>query len=92
MKSLWVIAFSETARKQFSKIDNIQQKRIMDFLRNNLSETEDPRSFSKALKGTLADFWRYRIGDYRLLAEMQNDQLRIHIVRIAHRKIAYKRK
>lgn len=84
------IVFEKNAIKQLSKIDKSQQKIIYSYLKKNLENTTTPRILGRPLKGHLKDFWRYRVGDYRIIAEINDDQIKIIIIEIGHRREIYK--
>lgn len=87
----WKIEFEESAKKELAKLEKQAAKRITSFLRERLSVLENPRTIGKALQGSrLGDFWRYRVGNYRIICNIENSALRILVIRIAHRKDAYK--
>ena len=85
------ILFDRNADKQLKKIDKTQQRIMVNWITKNLENTNDPRVFGKALKGNLKDYWRYRIGDYRIIAEINDDEVKILIIEIGHRKDIYKK-
>jgi len=87
----WQIDLSDTARKQLSKIGRSEAKRITGFLRDRLASLDDPRQLGHALKGTAyADLWRYRVGDYRIVTSIEDEQVRILVVSIGHRREVYR--
>lgn len=86
----WRIKFSGRAVRQLRKLDPVQARRIRDFLRQRLALLDDPRRIGKPLKGELAELWRYRVGDYRLICEIQDDRLVVLVIRIAHREQVYR--
>lgn len=83
------ILFAAQARKEFLKLDKPIQKQIQTFL-IKLQGLQDPRTSGKALTGNLAKKWRYRVGDYRLICEIEDEKILITVLRIAHRKEVYK--
>lgn len=85
------ILFDKNADKQLKKIDKTQQRIIVNWIIKNLENTNDPRVFGKTLKGNLKDYWRYRVGDYRIIAEINDDEVKILIIEIGHRKDIYKK-
>jgi len=85
------ILFDKNADKQLRKIDKTQQRIIVNWIVKNLENTNDPRAFGKALKGNLKDYWRYRVGDYRIIAEINDAEVKILIIEIGHRKDIYKK-
>ena len=80
--------FSSKAQKDFKKLDISIQKRIKAFTQE-IEKLENPRSKGKALTGDLKGFWRYRIGDYRLVCEILENELIIYTIKISHRKNIY---
>ena len=80
--------FSSKAQKDFKKLDISIQKRIKTFTQE-IENLENPRSKGKALTGDLKGFWRYRIGDYRLVCEILDHELIIYTIKISHRKNVY---
>lgn len=84
------IVFSDKAEKQFLKLDKTIQKQIKKFILK-LEKLEDPRSEGKMLVGNLMGFWRYRVGDYRLLCRIRDEQLIIFVIEVGHRREIYAR-
>ena len=87
----WTIEFVPAAAKELNAIGATQATRIVRFLSTRLSRLDDPRSIGEALKGRLGQLWKYRIGDYRIIADIQDKRVLILIVRIGHRREVYKR-
>ncbi len=84
----WRIEFTDTAAKQLSKLGKVEAKRITKFLRGRIGE--DPRAAGKALTGPLGGLWRYRVGDYRVICEIQDEVLRILVLRVGNRREIYR--
>ena len=88
----WLIKFDDKAKKDLAAIDKAAAKRIMKFLRERVSPLDDPRSIGEALKGSkLGAFWKYRVGDYRIISDIEDGALRILVVRIGNRKEVYRK-
>lgn len=88
---VWQIELTETARKSLSKMDRPVATRIATFLRERVATLDDPRSIGQALSGSnLGDFWKYRIGDYRLICDLQDSVFRVLVVEIGHRGDVYR--
>lgn len=85
----WTINYSGRALKSLRKMDKQNARRIVDFLDSRIAPAADPRLFGKALKGELGEFWRYRVGDYRILCEIRDDELVILAATVGHRKEVY---
>ncbi len=87
----WRIELTAGAKKQLAKLDRHEAKRITTFVRERLATLDDPRALGKALTGpTLGAYWRYRVGDYRLLCDIQDEALVILVIDIGHRKEIYR--
>ncbi len=87
----WAIELSEQTRKQLKKLDKPVAKRITSFLGERLASLDDPRSIGEALKGSeLGAFWKYRVGDYRLICEIDDGVLKVLVVRIGNRREVYR--
>ena len=90
MEKGYRVFIEKNAIRQLRKIDKNQQLLIYGFIKKNLEGTLAPRIFGRALKGNLGDYWRYRIGDYRLIAEINDEEIRIIIIGIGHRRDIYR--
>lgn len=84
------VEYTKTALKQLKKMDRKIVAFIISYIEDKLVDCEDPRRYGKALQGTLNDKWRYRVGDYRVLAKIQDDIVVITVVEIGHRRDVYK--
>ena len=89
----WLIKFDDKAKKDLAAIDKAAAKRITKFLRERVSQLDDPRSIGEALKGSkLGAFWKYRVGDYRIIADIEDGVMRVLVVRIGNRSDVYRRR
>jgi len=86
----WTIEYAETARRQLRKLDKAAARRIVDFLDERVAPGEDPRRLGKALKGPLGDLWRYRVGDFRVICDIQDRVLTILILQVGNRREVYR--
>jgi mRNA interferase RelE/StbE len=87
----WRIEIDDKAKKDLAGLDKTQAKRITAFLRERVAALDDPRSIGEPLKGSsLGTFWKYRVGDYRIIASIEDGTLRVLVVRIGHRKEVYR--
>jgi mRNA interferase RelE/StbE len=73
-----------------AKLDRTTAARIMRFLDDRVAASGDPRSLGKALTGPEGEFWRYRIGDYRAVARIQDQRVTVLVVRVGHRGTVYR--
>ena len=88
----WVIQYLSSVKKDTDKLDPQVKRRIKDFLENRIACLEDPRSVGESLNGTLSEFWKYRVGDYRIICEIKDNELIILAVKIGNRREVYKNK
>ena len=86
----WIIEYTDTAERQIKKLDRQTARRIVDYMDERVARLEDPRSMGKALTGPLGDFGRYRVGDCRVICDIQDGALRILVVRVGNRREIYK--
>ncbi len=87
----WSVELSESADRELGKLDPQHRKRILKFLHERVARLDDPRSIGKALQGSrLGEFWKYRVGDYRLIAKIEDDRLIVLVLRVGHRKEIYR--
>jgi mRNA interferase RelE/StbE len=87
----WRIEFDRAAERELSKLDPQIARRILLFLHERVANMDDPRSIGEALKGSrLGDFWKYRVGDYRLISSIEDGALRILVVKIGNRREVYR--
>lgn len=83
------VEFTERALKQLKKLDKHTSMLITAWLRKNLEGCENPRSHGKGLTSNRSGQWRYRIGDYRVIADIQDDRVLILVLSIGHRRDIY---
>lgn len=87
----WTIDYTETARRQLRKLDRQDARRIIDFMDERIAPHQDPRSTGKALTGPLVGaYWRYRVGDCRIICDIQDGLLRILVIEVGNRKEIYR--
>ncbi len=86
---VWTINYSDRALKSLRKMDKQNARRIVDFMDLRIAVAADPRQSGKPLKGELGEFWRYRMGDYRILCEIRDNELIILVATIGHRREVY---
>lgn len=87
----WSIELGPSAQRQLKQLDPQVAHRINRFLSERVALLENPRSIGDALKGTeIGDLWKYRVGDYRIIASIEDKLIRILVVRIGHRRQVYR--
>ena len=87
----WNLELSPRAQQQLDKLDKTAARRIAKFLYERVGRLNDPRQIGEPLQGTLSGFWRYRVGDYRIICTLEHDRLVVLVLRIGHRREVYKR-
>lgn len=86
----WHVDFDKRAVKQLQKMDRTKSKIILAWLRKNIEGCDDPRSHGKSLVGDMSEKWRYRVGDYRILCEIKDDELLVLAIKVGHRRDVYR--
>lgn len=84
------LVFTKHSIKQLKKLDKHQAKLIRDWLYINIEGANNPRSKGKGLTANLSNLWRYRVGNYRIICEIEDNQLVVTAVNVGHRKEIYK--
>ena len=88
----WKVELSEEADRQLDKLDPQIARRILKFLHERVARLDNPRSIGEALHGSkLGEFWKYPVGDYRLICSIEHEQILILVLRVGHRRDIYKR-
>ena len=88
---VWAIEFDEAAKKELAKLDRQVAQRLLDFLTQRVISLKDPRSVGQALKGSkLGEFWKYRVGDFRIIANIQDQKMIILVLRVGNRRVIYR--
>ncbi len=87
---IWRVEISRTAEKQIQKLNRDAQESIVRFLRERVLRAENPRQLGKPLHGDKGGLWRYRVGDYRLICDIQDERITVLVLRIGHRKDVYR--
>lgn len=82
------LGYTAFALKQLKKLDKQVSSRILDYM-DEVAKLENPRERGKMLVGNLIGFWRYRVGDYRVLCKIKDNELVITVVNVGHRKEVY---
>ncbi|MGQ0558722.1 MAG: type II toxin-antitoxin system RelE family toxin [Sphingosinicella sp.] len=86
----WTIEFLPGAAKDLANLDRVAASRIVKTLERRIASLDDPRTLGAPLHGEHAGFWRWRIGDYRVIARIEDKRLLILVVRVAHRRRVYR--
>ncbi|HXM69091.1 MAG TPA: type II toxin-antitoxin system RelE/ParE family toxin [Candidatus Acidoferrum sp.] len=78
----WTIEFDPAAQRELGRLDKPVARRISKFLYQRVAKLDDPRQIGERLKGTLSEFWKYRVGDYRLICSLEHDRFVVLVLRI----------
>jgi mRNA interferase RelE/StbE len=86
----WTIEITRTAEKQITKLHRDAQQAIIRFLRERLAVTANPRQWGRPLQGDKRGLWRYWVGDYRLICDIQDERITVMVLQLGHRKDVYR--
>ena len=86
----WLIELHPDAAKELKSLDRKAAARIIKTLETRIASLADPRTLGAPLKGEHSGYWRWRVGDYRVIARMRDEILTILVIRIAHRREVYR--
>jgi mRNA interferase RelE/StbE len=87
----WKVELDPAAERELDKLDPQIAKRILKFLFERVAKLDAPRSLGKALQGSkLGEFWKYRVGDWRIICKIEDEQVTVLVLRIRHRSNAYR--
>jgi mRNA interferase RelE/StbE len=87
---VWTIDYTDTAKEQLRKLGRPVARRIVDFMDERIAASGNPRQTGKALTGPFGGFWRYRVGDYRVICDIQDGALRVLVVLVGSRDKVYR--
>ena len=87
----WNIEIKPSADKALDKLDPQAAKRILGFLHTRVAPLDNPRAIGEALSGSLGDYWKYRVGDYRIICDIQDNIITVLVLAIGDRKQVYRR-
>ena len=87
---VWAIDYAAAARTRLRKLDRRTAKHIVDFMDERIASSQDPRSLGQALTGSrLSEYWRYRLGDMRIICDIRDAELVVLVIDLANRRDAY---
>ncbi len=89
MSAVWRVEFAPAAARELRKLGAEPQRQILTYLRNRIAGPDDPRRFGKPLLGDKAGLWRYRVGDFRILAEIHDGRVTVLVLAVGHRRHVY---
>ena len=85
----WRIEYVRSAEKQLGRIDRTWQRRILDYMDDTIGTLDNPHERGKALVGDQGGFWRYRVGDYRVICAIDETTRVIEVLKVGHRRDVY---
>jgi mRNA interferase RelE/StbE len=85
----WNVEFTDKARRQLRKPPTDVQARLLRFLRQRVASSDDPRLLASRLTGDFSGYWRFRVGDYRLVCRIDDGNLTVLVISLGHRKLVY---
>lgn len=86
----WKVEYSSRANRQLARLDRQVSRRITGYLENRVALSPNPRALGHALTGDLAGLWSYRVGDYRIICDIQDEVLRVLVLEVGHRGQVYR--
>ena len=86
----WTVKITDVAEKQLKKLGKPMQLRIVNYLDDRLENCKNPRHFGEPLKANKSGLWRYRVGDYRIICEIQENELLVLVLAMGHRREIYR--
>jgi mRNA interferase RelE/StbE len=86
---IWRVEFDRDAARDLRKLGAVAKRAILGYLRQRIATAEDPRRFGKALTGDLKGLWRYRVGNYHIVASIEDDRFVVLSVTVGHRREVY---
>jgi mRNA interferase RelE/StbE len=87
---LWRVEFDRAAVRELRKLGVDGERHVLRYLRRRISGSEDPRRFGHALSGDRKGLWRYRVGDYRIIAAIEDDRFVVLVVAVGHRREVFR--
>jgi mRNA interferase RelE/StbE len=90
MPAVWRVEFDRDAARDLKKLGADAQRLILRYLRERIAVADDPRRFGHALTGDLKGLWRYRIGDFRIVASIEDEKFIVLVVTVGRRREVYR--
>jgi mRNA interferase RelE/StbE len=88
--AVWRVEFDRTAARELRKLGADAERRVLTFLRTRIAGSSDPRRLGQPLTGDRQGFWRYRVGDYRIVATIEDERFVVLVVTVGHRREVYR--
>ncbi|MEA2823242.1 MAG: mRNA interferase RelE/StbE [Bradyrhizobium sp.] len=90
MAAVWRVEFDRAAARELRKLGADAERRVLAYLRTRIAGSSDPRRLGQPLTGDRQGFWRYRVGDYRIVAAIEDDRFVVLVVTVGHRREVYR--
>ena len=88
---VWIIKYTEFSSKQLKKLDQLIALRVLDYMDERVAVLDDPRTLGKNLKGPMmGEYWRYRVGDIRVICDIEDGQMKVLVIEIGNRREVYR--
>jgi mRNA interferase RelE/StbE len=87
---VWRVEFDRAAVRDLRKLGVDDERRVLRYLRDRIAGSEDPRRFGHALTGDRKGLWRYRVGDTRIVAAIEDDRFMVLVITVGHRREVYR--
>lgn len=88
---MWLIEYTDIAEAALMSLDKLVRERVLKYLRERVSTSDDPRMLAEPLKGELQGLWRFRVGDYRVISDVRTSIKVVEVLDLGHRSRVYKR-
>lgn len=85
----WKVQISDQALKELKKLDRVDRELILSYLEQRVEGCSNPRAFGKPLRENLSGSWRYRVGQYRLICDIEDAVVTVYVVTVGHRRAIY---
>ncbi|MBD5539348.1 MAG: type II toxin-antitoxin system RelE/ParE family toxin [Desulfovibrio sp.] len=86
---VWTVEITKPAKKELARLDKAMANRILRYLAERIATCDDPRRFGESLAENLSGLWKYRIGDFRVIAEIVDERFIVLVIRVGHRSKVY---
>lgn len=86
----WKVEITKDAKAALNRLGATEARRVLKFLFERIQGRDNPREIGEALKGNLREFWRYRVGDYRIFCRLDDNVITVFVVHVGHRKEIYR--
>lgn len=87
---MWKLEFTKSSRRDFHKLAPHDRQKVIGYLRDRVLPADDPRRFGKPLTGDRRGYWRYGVGDLRVIVDVEHDKLVVLVIEIGHRREVYR--